>query len=91
MRENVLIPDFVYDQTDYYLKLQEQALMLQDADYEGLEDVTDDIAVIRFKNSRMMPLYSEITSLIKHMREEDETKLIREYEHARAIIMNEKV
>jgi hypothetical protein len=25
------------------------------------------------------------------MREEDETKLIREYEHARAIIMNEKV
>jgi hypothetical protein len=91
MKAEVLIPDFVYDQTTYYQRLQEQALFYQSGDFEGLEESMNDSEVIRLKNIRLMPLYSEIVSLVKHIHNTPETKLVEEYEQLRAVILKKEV
>ncbi len=53
----MLIPDLLYDETDYYLKLNEEALLYQQADYDALEEINSDSKYIKFKNKMLLPLY----------------------------------
>jgi len=36
-----LVPDVIYDETDYYFKLQEEAILYSEVDYDGLEETKD--------------------------------------------------
>lgn len=91
MVANVLIPDFVYDQTSYYLKLQEQAILHERADFEGLEENMSEINLIKEKNVKLMPIYEELVNLIKHITYDEETKYLEEYTHLKSVITNSDV
>jgi len=68
MKAQVIIPDFIYDQTSYYIKLQEQASYLEQGNYEALEKSQDPSELIKFKNSKISPIYAQIVGVIKHIR-----------------------
>jgi hypothetical protein len=73
MKDDHLIPDLVLNETDYYHRLQEEALLFSRADFAGLfiikidfnffflntglEEISNDMKFIKYKNSRMMPIY----------------------------------
>lgn len=87
MRSEVLIPDFVYDQTNYFIKLQEQAIHYENADFEGLEESMNDSEVTRLKNMKLMPLFSELVSIIKHISRTDENAIAEEYHHLKNVVL----
>ena len=76
----MVIPDFIYDQTSYYTKLQQQAVHYQNGEFDKLEVKLDDPKVNRQKNEILVPLYSEIVYLIRHMNETDENKIVSDFE-----------
>lgn len=79
MTGEFLVPGMVHDHTSYYRKLQEIAIYAERADFQALEQALSDRDVIKFKNSRMIPLYQEITAIVKHINNTDEKKTVREY------------
>jgi hypothetical protein len=91
MKAEVLIPDFVWDQTNYYVRLQEQAMFYQKGDFDGLEEAMNDAEITRIKNARLMPMYAEIVGLVKHLTNNDETTLIKEFNHAKHLIENKNL
>lgn len=86
MKAEVLIPDFVWDQTNYYVKLQEQAIFYQKGDFDGLEEAMNDAEITRIKNARLMPMYAEIVGLVKHLTNNEETQLISEFHKGKNLI-----
>ena len=91
MKENLIIPDFIYDQTSYYIKLQEQAGFLEKGDYENLERAYDDSDFIKYKNARISPIYAQLVGIIKHIRNTEENQIIEEYNHLKNMIIMNKV
>lgn len=57
-------------------------------DYQGVEDAVFETKAIKYKNSILVPMYSRIKGLIKHLKASEENKLMEDYEHSRAHIMN---
>jgi hypothetical protein len=92
MREDVAIPDMVFDQTGYYIKLQEQAMYLQKGDYDSLEKAIDPSEFLQSKNSLLGPMYAQVIGLIKHIKNTPENKIIEEYQNLKNIVtLNEKL
>lgn len=67
MKDEMLIPNMIYDKTDYYVRLQEQSMLLDNGDYQKLDEGINSKESLKFKNKRLIPLFSEIKSLIKHL------------------------
>ncbi|KRX02102.1 hypothetical protein PPERSA_06297 [Pseudocohnilembus persalinus] len=86
LKDNTLIPNFIYDETDYYLKLNEEALLYSVGDFDGLEELQSENKYIKYKNKLLMPIYQEIVSLVKHMKNTKLSKLDKEYQVALSII-----
>lgn len=88
MVSEVLIPDFVYDQTAYYLQLQELAILYERADFQGMEGAMNEAEFIREKNTKILPLYSELVSLIKKITYDQEAQYLEDYSHLKDVIEN---
>lgn len=54
---------------------------------EGLEDAVFETKTIQYKNSLLVPLYARIKSLIKHLKDSEETRLLEDFEHSKAHIV----
>jgi len=91
MVSEVLIPDFVYDQTAYYLHLQELAILSERADFQGMEGAMNEAEFIRQKNTKILPLYSELVSLIKQITYDQEAQYLEDYSYLKDVIENDKV
>ncbi len=68
MDQAVLIPDVVYDKTDYYTRLQEQALLLETYDFNQIDKMMDNDGLIQWKNQKLIPLFNSVKGIIKHMK-----------------------
>jgi hypothetical protein len=90
MVSEVLIPDFVYDQTAYYLHLQELAILSERADFQGMEGAMNEAEFIRQKNTKILPLYSELVSLIKQITYDQEAQYLEDYSYLKDVIENDK-
>jgi hypothetical protein len=55
-------------------------------DMEGLEDAIFETKTIQYKNSLLVPLYARIKSLIKHMKDSEENRLLEDFEHSKSHI-----
>jgi len=88
MVSEVLIPDFVYDQTAYYLQLQELAILYERADYQGMEGAMNEAEFIREKNTKILPLYSELVSLIKKITYDQEAQYLEDYSYLKDVVEN---
>ena len=80
LKKSVLIPNNMYYQSDYYIKLQEKAMMLMGGQYDDVEDYKIDHEVLEYKNSILLPLYGRITGILSKMRKNDFERLYEEYE-----------
>ena len=65
--------------------------MYEAADYEGLEELESDKKMIDYKNKQLLPLYSDITSLVKHAKNDETTQLLKEFHYAQAQIFKKYV
>jgi hypothetical protein len=54
---------------------------------EGLEDAVFETKSIQYKNSLLVPLYSRIKSMIKHLKDSEESRLLEDFENSKAHIM----
>lgn len=64
------------------------ALLNEQGDYEGVEDAVFETRAIKYKNSVLVPMYSRIKGLIRHLKASEENKLMQDYEHGQAHIVN---
>lgn len=54
--------------TEYYYRLTEQALAYDDMNFERLEELDNDEKVTRYKNRYLVPLYSQVISILKQVK-----------------------
>ena len=82
LKNSVLIPDNLHYQTDYFVKLQEKASLVSEGLYEEVEDYQTDQRVLQFKNSKLIPIYANITGILSHLKQNEVERLYEEYEIA---------
>lgn len=82
LKNSVLIPDNLHYQTDYFVKLQEKASLVAEGLYEEVEDYQSDQRVLQFKNSKLIPIYANITGILSHLKQNEVERLYEEYEIA---------
>eukprot|EP01017_Pseudomicrothorax_dubius_P019811 TRINITY_DN2184_c0_g1_i1.p1 TRINITY_DN2184_c0_g1~~TRINITY_DN2184_c0_g1_i1.p1 ORF type:complete len:542 (-),score=159.92 TRINITY_DN2184_c0_g1_i1:59-1684(-) len=82
MIENVILPDWVFDHTDYYIRLQEQALLYERGQFDEMDDALNIKNALTYKNEKLIPLYAELVSMIRKYKGDERTKLERELESA---------
>jgi hypothetical protein len=82
LRTSVLIPNNMQQQTDYYVKLQEKAIMVHLGKYDEIEESKLDHRVMQYKNSKLIPLYANITGMLTRLRDNDIERIYEEYELA---------
>lgn len=87
----VLVPDFVYDQTNYYTHLQEQALLYETAQFEEMEENITEHKFTKIKNDLLAPIYAELVSIIKRITHNQETAYLEEYNHLKELILSKDV
>jgi len=39
LEENMLIPELIYDETDYYIRLHEAVLLMTEGDFDAMEEL----------------------------------------------------
>lgn len=86
----VLVPDFVYDQTTYYTHLQEQALLYETAQFEEMEENISEHKFTKAKNDLLAPIYAEVVSIIKRITHNQETEYLEEYNHLKEVILSKE-
>lgn len=84
--ENVVIPENVLNQTDYYNKLQQQSMQAEQGDYEAIEDILYEKKGIRQRNSYLIPIFNQLVSYIRYLKHDEELILVKEYEVAKSLI-----
>ena len=77
--DNKLIPELVYDETDYYFRLNEEALLFEKGDFDSLESLSSDNKYIKLKNKMLIPKYKEVISQVEHLKNTPFTKLQKKY------------
>ena len=82
LRNSVLIPNNLQYQTDYFVKLQERAVLLSLGKYDDVEESKVEHRVIQFKNSKLVPVYANLTGLLSRLRSSDLDRMYEEYELA---------
>lgn len=78
-----LIPDIYYKQSDYFLKLQEKAMLAEQGDYEAFDEYQVENTVIDFKNSILMPIFFKIKGIMKKLKKNEIALIFEEYELAK--------
>jgi hypothetical protein len=82
IKNTVLIPNNIYYQTDYFVKLQERAMMLSIGQYDEIEESRIAHRMHQYKNSKLIPVYANLTGLLSKLRKNDLERLYEEYELA---------
>lgn len=82
LRNSVLIPNNLQFQTDYFIKLQEKAMMLSAGQYDDLEESKIEQRVLQYKNSKLIPVYANLTGLLSRLRANDLERLYEEFQLA---------
>ena len=82
LKNSVLIPNNMNYQSDYFVRLQEKAMLLMQGQYDEVEEYQVDQKVIQYKNSKLIPLYANITGILTRLRKNDLERLYEEYEIA---------
>jgi hypothetical protein len=75
----LIIPHSVINHNEYYSRLQNLALLVEQGDYAALEKVLEDKDNIEFKNKLLRPLYREIKTIIRYMTYNQFYKLYEQY------------
>lgn len=88
--EKLLIPDVSYKQTDYFIKLQNKATLVEQGEFEDYDGHHLDTVVMEYKNSKLIPIYKKFKTLAKYFKATEITQLIKEYETARVGLKNNK-
>jgi hypothetical protein len=89
LNDNHLIPSNIYDETDYYLRLTEEANLVANGDFEELEKLYDDKQQLSIKNQYLIPLFSDVKSSLKHLKNTKTGRLEKEFDLAKAIFLQE--
>ncbi|EAR89958.2 hypothetical protein TTHERM_00561490 (macronuclear) [Tetrahymena thermophila SB210] len=84
-----IMPATIYDETDYYLKLHEQAFLFEQGRLEEMEKVSLETEEIQYKNSVLMPIYQDVISMIKHLKSTESFKLEKEFQAAKRILIED--
>lgn len=82
IKNTILIPNNLLYQTDYFVKLQERALMVSIGKYDEIEESRISNRMHQYKNSKLIPIYANLTSLLTKLRENDLERLYEEFELA---------
>lgn len=80
LEKDLLIPRVGASMTDYYLKLKEMTFFLLHGDYESMESIMEDVEAIQFKNSKLIPLFTDVKMAAKHLSISNENHVIADFE-----------
>ena len=56
--QNHLIPEYIHDETDYYLRLHEETMLMYEGNMDALELLKNESRHLKMKNKLLMPIYS---------------------------------
>ena len=79
----ILIPDVYYKQSDYFIKLQEKAMLAEQGDYEAFDDYQVENEMMDFKNSLLMPLFFKIKGVMRKLKKNEISLIFEEFELAK--------
>lgn len=82
LKDWTLIPNTLTNQSDYYVRLQEKAIMVSMGQYDEMEESKLDHRVFQYKNSKLIPLYANLTGLLTRLRQNEIERIYEEYEMA---------
>jgi len=63
----VIFPEQIVDETEYYLNLQEQAMLLESGHYDDLNAFVDEQQQVTNKNKLAVAFFKRIVSIIKYL------------------------
>ncbi|EGR26955.1 hypothetical protein IMG5_204060 [Ichthyophthirius multifiliis] len=89
INQETIIPSTVFNETEYYLKLHEQAYLYEQGRFKDLEEATLEQPEIQYKNSLIMPIYQEVVSLVKYLKNTESYKLEKEFQVAKKILKDD--
>jgi hypothetical protein len=82
LNQGLLIPKVGVSMTEYYLRLKEMTFFLIHGDYEAMEYLSEDVEATQFKNTKMIPLFTEVKMAVKHLSVSKENQVIADYQKA---------
>ena len=82
IKNSILIPNNLNYQSDYFVRLQEKALLQLEGQYEEIEEYNIDGRVIHFKNSKLKPVFAEIVNILGELRKNELERIYEEFKVA---------
>ena len=88
---NLLIPPSILSSKDYYRRLQKQAILYDQGQYDEAEDVRMNKEVIDYKNKILINIYRDLKNLIRKVTFTEEHTIYDQYKDCVARVKNSLV
>ena len=66
-------------------------MFLENAEFDKLEESINEKKFIKYKNQKLIPLFGDIVSIIKHLKNTEEAKILKEFEVAKSVLSKQSV
>ncbi|CDW75094.1 UNKNOWN [Stylonychia lemnae] len=86
INEHVVLPQTIMNYEEYQRKIQTLAFYNEQGDHENMQKLLDKEESMEKKNVLLQPIYRDLKSMIRHMSNNEEFKLLKEYMDARQLI-----
>ena len=85
--DNVILPQTIINHEEYAKKMQNLAFYAEQGDHQSMQKLLDKEEIMEKKNLLLQPLFRDIKSLIRHMSNTEEYKILKEFVSNRTIIL----
>ncbi len=66
-------------------------MFLENADFDKLDESINEKKFIKYKNQRLIPMFGDIVSIIKHLKNTEEAKINKEFNVAKSVLAKQLV
>lgn len=88
---NLLMPSSILSHKDYYRRIQKQAILYDQGQYDEAEDVRMNKETIDFKNKILINIYRDLKNLIRKVSFTEEHSIFEHYKDYVARVKNSLV
>lgn len=82
LKTSILIPNNLNYQSDYFVRLQEKAMLFIQGQYEEIEEYNIDGRVIHYKNSKLKPVFMSMINILGELRKNELERIYEEFKIA---------
>lgn len=76
-----MIPNYAFDENDYYMRLHEQTILYSEGEFDALDELSsENVNKLKKKNKILIPIYQQVISYVKFIKNTNEKKLYDDYQ-----------